>query len=193
MQEQKILEVCEFYCGNGMVLLKRICDPMIHKFGGLTESEYDDFYSIANATVWVAAMKFDEGVNDSFDNYLRSCIYKKFKTRMTKKNRRKRIPTNLIDCIDLPINESNDRTYAEVIGSGYDILDDIKEFQDNGLEMFKANLSKLQKKIVDLMIMGFEKEEIKKILNITDRKYETCVGRMKTYENQILLSGKFEE
>ena len=42
-----IQETLELYCENEMQKLKQICNPMINKIGGISDKDYDDFYSIA--------------------------------------------------------------------------------------------------------------------------------------------------
>ena len=191
MRDDEISKVLEKYCGKEMVLLRKICDPMIVKFGGITEADYDDFYSIANETVWVAAKQFDDSVHDSFDTFLKGCLMNKFKTVMTRRNRKKRIPANVICSIYSKVSEDSDKTLADVLDSGYRISDEIEELQEgDGFDEFMASLSKKQLQIVEMIIQGYEKDDIKRILNMTDKRYETCIGRLKTFDNRLLLTGK---
>ena len=47
------LAVLQPYCENDMQLLKRISKSIFSKFNEpLAKADYDDFYSIANLTLW---------------------------------------------------------------------------------------------------------------------------------------------
>ena len=191
MRDEDVQKVIEKYCSNEMALLKRICYPIIAQFGGVADFEYEDFWSIANETVWVAAIRFDDSIHDSFDNYLKGCLQNKFKSIITKKNRKKRIPRECFISIDSTISKDSDRMIADVLDSGYRLSDDIRELQDDdGLEIFIASLSKKQYLIVDLIIKGYDKDEIKKRLCMTDKRYDTCLAMMRSFENRILLGGR---
>ena len=193
MREEEVLKVCQFYCGNEMARLKKLCDPLIRNYGGVTDSEHDDFYSIANETVWRAAVTFDESINDSFEKYLIECLDNRFKSIITKKNRKKRIPRlNMVD-IDAKITEDSQNTFADILDSGYDLMKEIPELRDNGMEIFMSKLSRKQKKICDLIMQGYKKGEIVQILNISIRRYDTCLDVLKNYETRIILGGGYEK
>lgn len=195
MRDEDVLREVNRYCGDGMLLLKKVCFPIIAQFGGIAESEYEDFWSAANETVWSAAVRFDDTIHDSFDNYLKGCLHNRFKTLMTKKNRKKRIPVNHCVSIDTRINEDSEKTYADLLDSGYRIDDDIKELNDDndGLDEFLNGLSKKQLQIVNLIMFGYDKDEIKQKLKMSDKRFETCVSRMRTFENRILLGGRYSK
>ena len=60
------LATLELYCENDMRLLKRISNSIFRRFNEpIAESDYDDFYSLANETLWKAynAYNPDMGVS----------------------------------------------------------------------------------------------------------------------------------
>lgn len=193
MRDEDVLKVCESYCGNKMTLLKRLCNPLIKVYGGVAESEHDDFYSIANETVWRAAMMFDETIHDSFERYLMECLDNRFKSVMTKKNRKKRVPTDLVVNLDAKVSNDSNHTYAEVLDSGYDLTKEIPELRDNGMEEFMRRLSKKQRSICELIMQGYKKNEIICILGISPKRYDSCMNMLKNYETRIMLSGEYED
>ena len=193
MREEEVLKVCDHYCGKGMDSLKKICNSLIKVYGGITESDYDDFYSIANETVWRAAKMFDESIHDSFEKYLIDCLDKRFKSVMTKRNRKKRIPAKNVVSLDAKVSEDSNHTYAEVLDSGYDLAKEIPELQDNGMEMFMQRLSRKQKMICELIMQGYKKNEIICILQISVKRYDSCMDMLRSYETRILLSGEYED
>lgn len=183
-------EIMEYYCGNSMIRLKKLCFPLLSRFGGLSELDYDDFYSIANEVVWNTATKYEYDKNDNFEAFLVTCIINKFKTEMSKRNRDRRIPANLINRLDAPIDSTETLTLGDVIDSGFKIDNEIDELSDDvrNLDIFINNLSGKQKSIVSLIIDGYDKEEIKLILGMDDKRYNTCIERMRSFENRRLLN-----
>lgn len=192
MRDEEVKRICNEYCGDEMVVLKKICLPIILQYGGITESEHDEFYSIANETVWRAAVMFNDNINDSFDKYLRECLSNRFKSVMTKKNRKKRIPIQVTVNIDSPITSDSSKTYADVLDSGYDLEKEVEGLQDDGLDLFMEKLSRKQKRICELIIQGYKKEEIIKIMDISARRFDTCLDALRNYETRILLSGEYD-
>lgn len=193
MNEAKVKEICNKYSENNMARLKRISYPLIAKYGGVSNADYDDFYSIANETLWKAARDYDEEYSIDnlikFENFLYGCLSKKFKTYITERNRQKRIPSQLITSIDAPVADGSERTYAEVLESDFDVTEEIEELSGNtNFDKFLSGLSKKQIAIVDLIIQGYDFDAIKKILNITEKRFRTCMNGMKTFNNRILLS-----
>ena len=76
------------YYENNAKKLHQMVDKILLKFGGLSDKDMDDFYSLANE-VFVEAMKrYDD--SQSFEAFLYSCLLNKIKTEMTKRNREKK-------------------------------------------------------------------------------------------------------
>ena len=188
MNSAKTDNYISYYCGNGMKELKRICNPIIIKIGGISDLDYDDFYSIANRTVWETTKIFDESQHDNFEVFLRGCLERKFKTEMTRRNRNRRIPSTSIDRLDAPIGDESGHTLGDLIDSGFEIDNQIDILlEDDNLVDYINSLTPKQKKIAQLVIEGYELCEIKRILNMSDDKFNSCINRMKTFDKRILL------
>lgn len=191
MENVKAIEVLKKYSENDMARLKRLAFPIIAKFGGLSQMDYDDFYSIANETLWKAARDYNEDYSENpikFENFLYGCLIKKFRSYMTERNRQKRIPIQLITSIDATVSDDSDRTYADVIESDFEMskyIDDL--YGNHNFDEFIAGLSKKQLAIVDLIMQGYDNETIKTILNMTDKRFRTCMDGMRTFHNHVLL------
>lgn len=54
-----IAEEMKTYCDNNMKELKKICYPMLVKIGGISNKDYDDFYSIALEVLADSVVKYD--------------------------------------------------------------------------------------------------------------------------------------
>ena len=50
----------EEYCNDEMKKLKQICYPILIQIGGISEKDYDDFYSIALDALADSALRYDE-------------------------------------------------------------------------------------------------------------------------------------
>ena len=86
--DNKTLEVLQPYCENDMRLLKRISKSIFLRFNEpLTEADYDDFYSIANMTLWQACQTYNSNMGISFEIFLRTCLKKKFATEIRDRHR----------------------------------------------------------------------------------------------------------
>lgn len=181
-------EIYNYYLRNEMSVLKRICYPMIKKIGGISESDYDDFYSIANETLYQAAQSYDEDKNDNFDLFLRGCISRKFKTELTKRNRIRRIDASKIDSLDRKISTDSDTTLGDTLANKGLLEDDIEELKSTDrVEKYISSLSKKQKTIANMIMNGYDAELIKERLNMTDQRYKDCIKRMGTIDKRILL------
>jgi len=185
-----INEVCEYYCGDGMSKLKQISYQIFIKIGGINESDYDDFYSIANETVYYAAKNFNENENDNFEVFLKGCLSKKFKTEMTKRNRYRRIPNSQLDRLDAPLKEGDhgSGTMGDLIDSGFKIENEISILSGgNNVTNYIKMLTPKQRKIAKLVIEGYELSDIKEMLHISDEKFNSQLNRMKTFDKRIVL------
>ena len=88
----KDLSILQPYCENDMKKLKRMSRSIFMRFNEpLTNADYDDFYSIANITLWQAYNSYDPDKDVSFEGFLYSCLEKKFKSELTNRHRHKRI------------------------------------------------------------------------------------------------------
>ena len=63
-------------------------DKVLLKFGGLSNKDLDDFYSLANEVFVNVMQRYDD--SQPFDAFLYSCLLNKIKTEMTRRNREKR-------------------------------------------------------------------------------------------------------
>lgn len=188
MDQFKIVAVCNEYCGNDMKKLVQICFPILRKIGGISESDYDHFYSIANYEVWKAAEIFDESQNDNFDAFLRGCLARKFKTEMTRRNRQKKIPAKYIDSLDRPVSDDSELTFGSTIKSPFELEEEIYDLsKESSIDAYLQSLSETQKKIALMVIEGYELHEIKKILQISDTKFQLLLNKMKGIDKRRIL------
>ena len=193
MEKAKQQEFLDYYCENNMQRLKYISYQIFSKFGGISEKDYDDFYSIANMVLWNDIQSFDESKGISFENILKFHLRNKFKTAMTKRNRKKRGGTNdrygsQEVSLDAPVSsqDGNDTNLLEIISN--DMKSDMED-QVTGLKYsdrvgkFLDNLSRRNRKIAMYIMVGYDPKDIKRILNISEREYNQAILEFRLYEN----------
>lgn len=185
-----IEEILELYSKNEMRKLKQICYPMLIKIGGISECDYDDFYSIANRTLWLAAKSFDESKHDNFEIFLKGCIARKFKTELTDRNRKRRIKSSHIDSLDRPMSEDSNVLFGEILDSGFSIENEIEDFRNDNVDRYLDSLSPKQRKIAELIVSGYTVPDIKVMLNIDDARMSLCLDKMRSFEKRIILQSR---
>lgn len=189
---EKQLETIEYYCGNNMAKLRQLSYPLFIKFGGITPKDYDEFYSEANNTIIGVIKMYDNSKGGNFEGFLISCLSRKFKTLMTRRNRNKRFADRICSSLDAPIGDENGTTLAEVIPAPFYLENELNEeigISSGGkMEKYLDQLSKKQKDIAIHLSEGYKPPEIRDLLHITEKEYSDCMMAIKSYKNiKILL------
>lgn len=169
------------YYANNAKKLHKMVDKILLKFGGLSDKDLDDFYSLANE-VFVDVMRRYDG-SQSFDGFLYSCLLNKIKTEMTSRNREKRKADRMSISIDTPIGDDENSTIGDVIADKFTIEKElfgkweIEEWRKEVIE-FLDRLSPLQRKIAFLLSDNNTPDEICEELHITIRHFENSMKRI---------------
>lgn len=79
--------ILDTYYADNAKKLHKVVDRILSKFGGLSDKDMDDFYSLANEVFADIMKKYDD--SQSFDGFLYSCLSNKIMTEITKRNREK--------------------------------------------------------------------------------------------------------
>lgn len=152
--------------------------------------ENSDFYSLGNEIFLDVMCRYD-GVQD-FDGFLYSCLINKFKTEMTRRNRKKRqCDTNAIS-ISTPIGNKEDSfTIEDTIKSKSTIeqefFEEKEETYSSEMCRYLSKLSDLQKEVLYLISVGFKPSEILEELHINKKLYEDCYTAIHSYRNISIL------
>ena len=181
----KELAMLQPYCEDDMRLLKRINEP-------LAKADHDDFYSIANETLWKAYNAYNPDMGISFDGFLRSCLQKKFKTELTRRHRQKRIIDRFAVSLDAVDDEGEDCCLLDFIPSDSDTFEEAVRETDGGeyrdkIRQYIAKLSNQQVNILNLLIDGYKPNEIQRILGMPPKDYKDSLETMRSYENVRIL------
>lgn len=136
----KDLSLLQPYCENEMKLLKRISKSIFMKFNEpISNADYDDFFSIANATLWQAYQAYDPDKGVCFEGFLYSCLQKKFKTELRNRHRDKRVVNQFAVSLDA-VNEDEDKnSLLDLLPSDFDTF--WKLLSDKGKDSIRARYS----------------------------------------------------
>lgn len=187
------LAVLQPYCENDMRLLKKISKSIFMRFNEpLSKADYDDFYSIANLTLWRAYNSYNSDMGISFEGFLYSCLQKKFKTELTRRHRQKRILNQFAVSLDVIMGNDEECNLLDFLSSDFDTFEEVAKRQEGGqyqdkVQQYISRLSNEQVNILNLLMDGYKVNEICRILEISEKTYEENLKTMRSYENVKIL------
>ncbi len=187
------LVVLEPYCENEMRLLKKISKSIFLRFNEpLTKADYDDFFSIANMTLWQAYNSYDPDMGIDFDVFLRVCLKKKFSTEIRNRHRTKRIVNQMSISLDSTNEKGEECSLLDFIPSDFDTFEEVMKEQENQpyqnkVQQYLSRLSIQQVNILNLLIDGYKPNKIRQILELSSSEYADNIQIMKSYENIRIL------
>lgn len=177
------------YYDNNARKLHSMVDKILLKFGGLSNKDIDDFYSLANE-VFVDVMKRYDN-SQSFDGFLYFCLLNKIKSEITKRNREKRKADRMSVSIDTPIGDDENSTLGDMIASDFnverEVLKDNEEEYSSKMLLYLNRLSSIQKEVLKLNMAGYLPAEIREVLHISEKQYADCNAAIHSYRNVSVL------
>lgn len=180
-------EIINSYYNSNAQKLHKMVNKILFKLRFDVDKE--DFYSLANE-VFVDVLKRYDGTQ-SFDGFLYSCLMKKFKTEMTRRNRQKRQADRMAVSIDSPIGDKECSTIKDILPDANTVEKIFFEENSDAYskEMYKYlnRLSLLQREVLRLISIGFTSGEIIEELHINKKQYEDCYDAIHSYRNISIL------
>ncbi len=177
------------YYSNNAKKLHNTVDRILLKFGGISDKDMDDFYSLANE-VFVDVMRRYDG-SQSFDGFLYSCLLNKIKTEITRRNREKRKADRMSISIDTPVGDDENCTIGDIIADDFTIEKKLFEEKEEGYSrrmlLYLSRLSNVQKEVLRLNIAGYLPSEIREELHINEKEYIDCYAAIHSYRNVSVL------
>ncbi len=177
-----------YYTDNAKKLHNMV-DKILSKFGGISDKDMDDFYSLANEVFVDVLKRYDE--SQSFDGFLYSCLANKIKTEMTRRNRYKRKADRMCISIDMPIGDGENSKIADIIADKFDLESEVfKEKEDiysHKMLLYLNKLSDVQKEMLRLTIAGYLPGEIREELHMTENQYSDNYAAIHSYRNVSIL------
>lgn len=177
------------YYSNNAKKLHKMVDKILLKFGGLSDKDLDDFYSLANEVFVDVMRRYD--CSQPFDGFLYSCLLNKIKTEITRRNREKRKADRMSISIDTPIGDDENSTIGDMIADDLTIEKEIFDKNEEGYSkkmlLYLSRLSNLQKEVLRLNIAGYLPVEIREELHISEKEYAECYAAIHAYRNVSVL------
>lgn len=189
--------------------MKKICNKYMVKFGGISEMDYDDFYSQVGWDVSIASKNYRPIEDKSFKEFIYGVIKLSVCKQMTHRNCGKRqiiIEKEIVDedgnitiekeyvptiSLDAPVGEDDGMTVEEMLAHKSTIESDFFEEREDTysekMNRYLDKLSTLQKEVLRLISIGFMQSEILKELHINQKMYEDCYNAIHSYRNISLL------
>ena len=182
--------ILDSYYANNAKKLHKVVDRILSKFGGLSNKDTDDFYSLANEVFAEIMIRYD--YKQSFDGFLYSCLSNKIMTEITRRNRQKRTADRMSVSLDGTNENEEECSLLDIIPSDFDTFEEVSKRQGNGqyqdkVQQYISRLSNLQVNILNLLIDGYEPVEIRKTLEISPSEYSDNMQIMRSYEHIKIL------
>lgn len=199
MKSTEVNQILEKYYSNDAEKLHKMVDGMLKKFGGISDKDMDDFYSLANEVFAIALEDFDG--TGTFDGFLKFRLSNKIKSMITARNRKKRanievrkLPDGRTENIyhsDLSLDEpiySDGKEFflGDLISSDFSIENEISEeigisFSDKTTRYIK-NLPSFTQKVALMICEGYDPGQIQENLHITNTEYLNHMKLITSYE-----------
>jgi len=178
-----------YYTDNARKL-RLMVDKILSKFGGLSDKDYGDFYSLANEVFTDILRGYDKEEGE-FDGFLYSCLSNRVKSEITKRNRNKRKGDRQAISIDMTVSDEDDLTLGDIIEDDFDMDSVLEEkfggYKDEKVEKYLSNLSEIQRKIVEMKMEDVSVSEIKKRLKLSDKQYKRHCQGLRAFDNISVL------
>ena len=199
-----MMDIVNEYYNDNAKKLHRIVDNILRKYGGISDKDKDDFYSLANEVFAVSLRDFDSN-KCNFDGFLYSNLVKKIITEIRDRNREKRSNTKTIKKADgkveyqfipdipteMPIPGSEKNTVGDSIVDKYDlekeIIEEKREEYSDKMMMYLSRLSEVQKKVLNLVSIGYVANEIVEELHICYKEYLEAITAIRSCRNVSIL------
>lgn len=182
--------ILDKYYADNAKRLHRVVDKILSRFGGLSNKDIDDFYSLANEVFTDVLRRYDNV--QSFDNFLYSCLLNKIMSEITKRNREKRKADRQSISLNVTKKDDDECYLLDFLPSDFDTFDEVckrqdkEQFQDK-VQMYISKLSNQQVNILNLLMDGYKPNEIRQILQISLEEYTDNLKIMRSYENVKIL------
>ena len=200
MKNTEVNQILAKYYDNDAEKLHKMVDRMLKKFGGISDKDMDDFYSLANE-VFAIALKDFNGTG-TFDGFLKFRLSNKIKSMITTRNRKKRanievreLPDGRVEKIyhadlslDEPIHSDGKECFlGDLIASDFNLEEELAEeigisFSDRTTRYIES-LPICTQKVALMICEGYEPGQIQENLHITNVEYLNHMRLITSYEH----------
>ncbi|MCM1223703.1 MAG: hypothetical protein NC548_55560 [Lachnospiraceae bacterium] len=183
-------DILDSYYADNAKKLHKVVDRILSKFGGLSDKDTDDFYSLANEVFVDVLKRYDH--EQAFDGFLYSCMSNKIMSEITRRNREKRKTDRRAISFDVARENEEECSLLDLIPSDFDTFEEVARRQGRGqyqdkVQRYISRLSNLQVGILNLLTDGYKSYEIQRTLEISSKEYSENLMIMRSYENVKIL------
>ena len=193
-------ELLTEYYDHDAKKLHNLVDRMLKKFGGISDKDLDDFYSLANEVFAIALNDFNG--TGTFDGFLKFRLSNKIKSMITARNRKKRANIEvrklsdgrtekkyLADLsLDEPIYSDGKESFlGDLIPSDFSLENELSEeigisFSEKTTHYIKS-LPICTQKVVLMICEGYKPGQIQENLHMTSTEYLNHMRLITSYEH----------
>ena len=205
----EVEETIEWLFANEAKEMRKICNKYMVKFGGISEMDYDDFYSQVGWDISIASKNYQPTEDKSFKEFIYGVIKLSVCKQMTHRNRGKRqliVEKEIVDefgnkttikeyiptvSLDAPVGEEGGMTVGEMLvhksTTETDFFEEREDTYSDKMNRYLNKLSSLQREVLKLISIGFMPSEIIEELHINKKMYDDCYQAIHSYRNISLL------
>ena len=205
----EVEEIIQWLFANEAKEMKKICNKYMLKFGGISEMDYDDFYSQVGWDVSIASKNYRPTDDKSFKEFIYGVIKLSVCKQMTHRNRGKRqliVEKEIVDevgnkttikeyiptvSLDAPVGEEGGMTVGEMLAhkstTETDFFEEREDTYSDKMNRYLNKLSSLQREVLRLISIGIMPSEILEELHINQKMYEDCYQAIHSYRNISVL------
>ena len=160
--------ILDSYYADNAKKLHKVVDRILSKFGGLSNKDTDDFYSLANE------------------------VFAEIMTEITRRNREKRKADRMSVSLDGTNDNEEECSLLDIIPSDFDTFEEVAKRQERSrycdkVQRYISRLSNRQVNILNLLVDGYKANEIQIILEISSTEFWEDLKIMRSYENVKIL------
>ena len=204
MTDEQIAIINE-YCNDDMRKLKQIC-YIVWGNKGFPSCYHDDLYDDAMNVLSESVMTFNPNGNKQFKTYLTNNIRMSYKdwfrdTHLRAKRNNLELDKNgnikkdengnpiIIPNISFDAPTEDGIDLCEKVASDFNVDDelDIEECCCDNTLVYLNSLSQTQKRIANLIMLGYKIPDIKLKLNLTDKQFDNHMKHMRSFELASIL------
>lgn len=203
-------ELLNQYYANNAQKLRQVVHGILRKFGGISDKDYQDFYSVANDvfTDIVNHHRYDPG-KGSFDGFLYRALQLGIIDECKKRNSEKRSArivevdeygNRVVDergnprtipvadlCLDAMVGEDGGTAMIDQIPSDFDMDAALSErmsgCQDETVQEYLDSLPELQRQILQMKMEDVPVHEIEERLGLGEGEYRRQFRQITSFEN----------
>lgn len=173
--------------------IEKIVDKLLMKFGGINDSDMDDFYSLAGITFVSVEASYNPDKKVSFKSYLTSCLSNKIKEEITARNAYKRTAQREAISLSAPVQSDTDEIEIgdTISDSKTEVENEVfgRVLSDETTE-YLSRLTRKQRTLARLIMDGAEETDAMRAMKLSYPEYQRLLAGMREFEKVSVLMKK---